>query len=132
MVGRVTRPEPGVGRVKTQEQSAQTHDTFVFRDASIRVTIDLHVYRLTAVQKAAYRCADRCTAVLGTAEGERLPITFAFRPQVPEADALEAVRLFFQELLDQELREKIGEETRAIRALILAQAFSRTDLIRRD
>ena len=32
----------------------------------------------------------------------------------------------------QELREQIGEETRAVRALILAQAFSRTDLIRRD
>jgi His-Xaa-Ser system protein HxsD len=42
------------------------------------------------------------------------------------------MRSFFQELLDQELRERIAEETDAIRSLILAQAYSKTDLIRRD
>ena len=116
----------------TKEHDAQTGSAFVFREGCVRVQIDLNVYRLAAVQKTAYRCADRCTAVLDTPDENKLPVTFVFRPETAQKDAHEAVRLFFQELLDQELREQIGGETRAIRALILAQAFSKTDLIRRD
>lgn len=41
------------------------------------------------------------------------------------------VRQFFQELLDQELREHIADETNAVRTLILAHAFSNVDLIER-
>jgi His-Xaa-Ser system protein HxsD len=118
--------------VTTREQDARTRTAFVFQDASVQVTIDLRVYRLAAVQKTAYRFAERCTAVLGSPEDDRLPVTLVFRPETSERDALETVRLFFQELLDQELREQIGDETRAVRALLLAQAFSKTDLIRRD
>lgn len=103
-----------------------------FRDGAIHTTIDLRSYRLAAVQKAAYRYADRCTAILGTCDQHRLPVTFIFPPSTLESAAREAVRLFFQELLDQELREQIGSETQAIRSLLLAHAFSKTDLIRRD
>jgi His-Xaa-Ser system protein HxsD len=110
----------------------QPERAFVFRDGSVQTTIDLRVYRLAAVQKTAYRLADRCTAVLGTAVNHSLPVTFVFPPRTSESAAREALRLFFQELLDQELREQIGDETRAFRSLILAHAFSRTDLLRRD
>jgi His-Xaa-Ser system protein HxsD len=96
------------------------------------VTLDLQVYRLTAVKKTAYKLADRCTAVLGSIEGERMPLTIFFPPRTQESAAIEVTRLFFQELLDQELREQISDETRAIRSLILAHAFSKTDLIRRN
>jgi hypothetical protein len=41
----------------------------------------------------------------------------------------EAVRFFHQELLDEDLRVTIHEETDSIRALILAHTFSRTNLI---
>lgn len=106
--------------------------SFVFHEGRIRLTLDLRVYRLSAVQKASYRLAERFTAALGTPEGHLLSVSCLFRPETGEAEALESVRCYFQELLDQELREQIGEETRPVRALILAQAFSRTDLIRRD
>ncbi len=106
--------------------------TLVFRDGAIDATIDTRVYRLTAIQKAAYRFADRFTAVLGSLEEHQLPVRFVFRSGTDERAAVDAARLFFQELLDQELRELVGEETRAIRSLILAHAFSNTDLIRRD
>jgi His-Xaa-Ser system protein HxsD len=109
-----------------------TRPLFHVENAEIRTKVDLRVYRLTAVQKTAYKLADRCTAVLGETHGDTLPITIAFGPRVVEAEACEIARQFFRELLDQELREKIGEETRAIRSLLLAHAFSRTDLIRRD
>ncbi|ADO73901.1 uncharacterized protein STAUR_6144 [Stigmatella aurantiaca DW4/3-1] len=105
---------------------------FVFHEGVVRLTLDLRVYRLAAVQKASYRFAEHFTVVLGTSDGQLLPVTCLFRPDTRKAEALDAVRCYFQELLDQELREQIGEETRPVRALILAQAFSRTDLIRRD
>jgi His-Xaa-Ser system protein HxsD len=97
----------------------------------IALVLDLRSYRLTAIKKAAYRCADRFTAVLGSPEHERIPLVLRFRPGVAEPTAREHVRQFFQELLDQELREQVADETNAVRTLILAQAFSNVDLIER-
>ena len=102
-----------------------------FANDEVATIVDLRSYRLVAVKKAAYVVADRCTAILGTPEGDCLPITFRFKPGTAEVAALEAVRRFFQEALDQELREAVSAETAPLRALILAQAFSRTDLVRR-
>ena len=107
-------------------------DPFAFRDGTVEIAIDLKMYRLVAVQKAAYRFADRFTAVLGSERDHVLPVSLVFKPTTSERDALEGARLFFEELLDQELREHVGDETRAIRALIIAQAFSRTDLVKRE
>jgi len=101
-------------------------------DGRVAATLDLRVYRLAAIQKAAYRLADRCTVALGTADGDILPLSFLFRAGTTEAAAREAVRLFFQEVLDEELRAQIRAETAPIRSLILAHAFSKTDLIQRS
>jgi His-Xaa-Ser system protein HxsD len=100
-----------------------------FCDDGIKLRVDLQVYRLVAVQKTAYRLAERCTAMLGSPDSEVLPLTLLFRPGTVEREAFETARAFFQELLDQELREKIAEETQPLRALILAHAFSKTGLI---
>jgi len=102
-----------------------------FDKGTLLAFVDLRVYRLSAVQKVAYRLADRCTVKIGLLDIERLPLTFLFSPKIDEAAAREIVRLFFQELLDQELRERVREETAPLRALLLAQAFSKTDLIQR-
>lgn len=104
-----------------------THDGVVQR------TIDLRVYRLTAVKKAAYRVADRCTVALGEPSGHSLSVSFLPRATTPDPTVLdEAIRVFFEELLDQELREQVAEDTASLRTLILAQAFSKVDVIRRD
>ena len=58
--------------------------------------------------------------------------TLRFKSTVTEARAREVANQFFQELLDQELREQIADETSAVRTLILAHAFSKADLIKRD
>jgi His-Xaa-Ser system protein HxsD len=105
---------------------------FTSDGASIRVTIDLRVHRLTAIKKAAYRVADRCTAMLQSPREHALPVLFTFKPGTSQDSARAAVRAFFQELLDQDLREEIAEETGPMRALILAHAFSKTELIRRE
>lgn len=104
-------------------------EDLVFDGQVIRTTIHLGTYRLTAAKKAAYRLAHRCTAVFGAIAEGSVPVTFTFAPGTGKAVAREAVRAFFQELLDQDLREAIAEETGPLRTLILAQAFSKTDLI---
>ena len=103
-----------------------------FVDGVIDLAIDLRCYRLSAVKKAAYRLADRVTVILGSPESDRLPVSLRFKPSVVEASARETIRQLFQELLDQELREQIAEETNPVRTLILAHAFSHVDLIKRS
>jgi His-Xaa-Ser system protein HxsD len=92
-------------------------------------SVDLRLYRVIAIKKAAYRVAGTCTVLLGSPEGDQLPLTFSFRRDTSDSAAEEAIRLFHQELLDEELRATIHEETDSLRALILAHTFSRTNLI---
>jgi His-Xaa-Ser system protein HxsD len=99
---------------------------------TVRVSLDLRVYRIAAIKKAAYRVAASCTALFEQIDEVQVQVALQFKPNATESSVSEAVRLFHQEVLDQELREHIAEETRPLRTLILAQAFSRTDLIRRD
>jgi His-Xaa-Ser system protein HxsD len=111
---------------------SERNEPLEFRDGALRAEVDVRCYRLSAVQKAAYKLAEKCTVVLGGVDVNSLPITFLFPRATSETEATEIARLFFQDLLDQELREHIAEETRPLRALLLAHAFSRTDLIRRE
>jgi His-Xaa-Ser system protein HxsD len=103
-----------------------------FAEGTVRLLLNADAYHLAAIQKTSYAFADRCTALIRNVQDGVIPLSLVFRPTTMETDALEVARRFLQDLLDQELREQIGEETRAIRSLILAHAFSRTDLIRRD
>ncbi len=103
-----------------------------YEGGAVSFDLDLRVYRLAAVQKTAYRLARRCTAVLGELRGETLPVTLTFAADTSEPEALAATRHFFQELLDQELREKVAAETASLRPLLLALAFSRTGLAPRS
>jgi His-Xaa-Ser system protein HxsD len=100
----------------------------VFRAGRVCFVVDLRVYRLAAVQGAAYRLAARCTAVLGEVAGDSMCVELMFAEMTSEARALEVAREFFQELLDQELRQKIGAETAPLRNAILAHAYSRSGL----
>lgn len=106
--------------------------TFTLHGDRIDLVLDIRTYRLRAIKKAAYRLANRFTAELGSPSGDLLPVSLILPTGVGPAAADEAARSFLRELLDQELREEVAEETRPIRALILAQAFSRTDLIGHD
>lgn len=102
---------------------------FVLEGDCARLVLDTTVYRLVAIQKAAYRLAERFTVAIGTADGARLPIVLLL-PDAGASGARQSVALFYRELCDQELRENIAEQTNDVRALILAHAFSRTDLVK--
>lgn len=88
--------------------------------------LDKTVYSLEAVQKAAYRFIDRLVIVISQDEQQLLC----------DIDSVEGIDKSFeeilarfkQELLDQQLRRQIKEETESVRNLILSFAFSRSGL----
>jgi His-Xaa-Ser system protein HxsD len=98
---------------------------------SVRLVLDTRLYRLIAIQKAGYRLAQRFTLVLNSQEGAMVRATLLLTPGGVQ-NAQDCVSAFYRELADQELREGLAEQTKDIRALLLAHAFSRTDLVRRQ
>jgi His-Xaa-Ser system protein HxsD len=97
--------------------------------STARVEVDTSVYSLVALKKAAYRIADRCSVVFGAMDGNRVEVAIACAPSTSEEQIRQCVRAFFEEALDQDLRERISAETAPLRNLILAHAFSRTKLV---
>jgi His-Xaa-Ser system protein HxsD len=92
----------------------------------MKLVLDEKLYSLEATQKAAYRFIDRVT-VLIQKTGEQLACEI--EPVKGYEDNFEEnIANFKRELLDQQLRKQIKDETEATRNLILAYAFSRSGL----
>lgn len=92
----------------------------------MRLDLDRSVYSLEAVQKAAYRFIDRLTVLISQSEAA---ITCDIDVIVGRDDLLESlVADFKRELLDQQLRVQIKNETTDVRNLILSHAFSQSGL----
>lgn len=92
----------------------------------ITIAVDPRVFRLSAVKKAAYRFGDRCFVRLEIGAEGAIEVRLTARSEHLPLPALEGE--FRNELIDQELREAIAEETERVRNLILAQAFSGVSL----
>jgi len=92
----------------------------------MKLVLDQEIYNLEASQKAAYRFIDRLT-VLIQKNGDQLLCEIEPVSGHEEKFA-EHVSDFKRELLDQQLRQKIKNETEATRNLILSYAFSRSGL----
>lgn len=93
---------------------------------STRLELDKAVYRLEAVQKAAYRFIDRMTILISQAGDSVVCEMTVVKGGGEPSETL--IADFKRELLDQALRLQIKEETAPARDLILAYAFSRTGL----
>jgi His-Xaa-Ser system protein HxsD len=92
----------------------------------MKLSLDKLAYSLEAVQKAAYRFIDRLTIVITTDEKQ---VICDIEPINEFQEGLGVIiDDFKRELLDQELRLKIKNETEQVRNLILAYAFSKTSL----
>lgn len=91
---------------------------------TVEVMLDDAAYSADAIQRAAYRLGDRLSIEL-----EHEPPSYRCRLfSRAEISAEEAGHLFRQEVLDEVLRERIREETGAVRNTILSLAFSKVDL----
>lgn len=91
------------------------------------VAFDTSVYRLTAIKKAAHKFGDRFHIVIRPATNGR--VEAVLKAKTTLADPEHVVGEFCNEVLDQELRELIAQETHAVRDLIMAHAFSKTSLL---
>lgn len=91
----------------------------------LSIRVDLAVYRLSAVKKATYRFSASATANIAV-DGGHAVVSLTPAPVSTTTDLEQA---FLREVLDQELRELVAEETAQVRNLILAQVFSRTNLL---
>jgi len=92
----------------------------------MNIQVDEQIYCLEAVQKASYRFIDRLTVLISKANGQ---IVCEIEPvDGTEAELDLNVANFKRELLDQQLRKQIKDETEPARNLILAYAFSRSGL----
>jgi His-Xaa-Ser system protein HxsD len=91
------------------------------------ISLDSAVYRLTAIKKAAYKFGDRCYFQIERGENEQVKVFLRLKD--PTQDISSLIGDYTIEVLDQELRESIADETDDLRNLIIAHAFSQTSLI---
>ena len=92
----------------------------------LTVLIDLSVYREEALFRACYLFTDRCYIFLDPAGTGQIRVRF--RKRDPLASLTRIAGEFGNELINQRIRLDLAEETRAIRELIVAQAFAEADL----
>lgn len=92
------------------------------------LSVDLTVYSLNCIKRSAYRFTDRFALDLKI-DGNQAVCVFSFDSKLSNDAQAAVIGQFQKEMLDQDLRESIREETKDVRNLILAHAFSRTGLI---
>ena len=96
-------------------------------DGCVLVEVDLGVYGIGPLLRAAYEMTDRCYIHLQS-RSEHC-VEARFRPKDGSDDgAADLAGVFCNELLDQALRAKLSAETEPVRNLILAHALSHTSL----
>lgn len=95
-------------------------------DREVLVDFDAALYSADAIQRAAYRMLDRCALDLRRA-GDLL-IARLIAIEGADWDEREVAADFRNEVTDEVLRERIRDETSAVRNLVLALAFSETGL----
>ena len=101
-------------------------------DGSISVLFDLRLYSLDAVHQAGYKFAADFAALLTMRGESELAANLRFTKDVDSHSKNKLVCAFVNEVTDQHLRSRIAAETEATRNLILAEAFSKTSLLREE
>jgi His-Xaa-Ser system protein HxsD len=91
------------------------------------ISFDLKVFALDCVKRAAYRVTSNSSVDIAVEDGLAKCVLHFSKPISAElaARATEALRL---EVLDQDLRNAVAQETASVRNAVLALAFSRSGL----
>jgi len=93
-------------------------------DGSTTLVLDAAVYPLEAIQKAAHKFTASFVVAIAMEGDGKIRCNLKAQEGGGHADVVGA---FLNEMLDQQLRLSLRQETEAVRRIILAQAFSRTD-----
>jgi His-Xaa-Ser system protein HxsD len=97
-------------------------------DGAVRFEIDLSVYSLDTVKKAAYKFTSECAVLFEQESPNLLIVILSFVGEQTKDRKLQIAGALCNEILDQDLRETIAKKTESSRNLILAHAFSKTSL----
>jgi His-Xaa-Ser system protein HxsD len=98
----------------------------VLADADgVIVRLQTSVYGIRPIAEAAHRFTARCTVQIEQSEGT---VSCRIKSKDARSSAQSIADEFVNEVLDQFLRSKLEEETRDIRNLLLAHAFSNTSI----
>jgi His-Xaa-Ser system protein HxsD len=93
----------------------------------VTVSFPREAFDIEAIKRAAYRFSDRISVEFEIGERTIECTLHALTP--PENGICETLSNEFRtEVLDQDLRIKVGAETESVRNLILSLAFSKTGL----
>jgi His-Xaa-Ser system protein HxsD len=97
--------------------------TFTLGEREVSFDIDEEVYALDAVYGASYLFVDRCYVFLARPAERKVRVRLRAKGEAG-ADELEALAgEFANELLNSQLRVRLGRETAAIREQYMARAF---------
>ena len=91
----------------------------------LRLRVDTQLYQEEAIFRTCYIFTDRCYLFLRSEAPNELIVEFRLKKHA--ADLGRIVGDFGNELIDQRVRLELSRETRAIRELIVTQAFSEAD-----
>lgn len=100
-------------------------------DETASLRVDLRVYTLDALFATCYLFTDRCYLYLNPEE-DMSAIVVQFARKLADCDLAAIAGQFSNELINQRVRNDVAAATRAVRELIVAQAFAEADLLDRS
>ena len=100
--------------------------------AHLALPVDLTIYSLDAVIRAAYKLTDRCFTFLERHPDRETEVVVYIVGRSQSSDLSALAFEFRNELVDQQLRCRLEEQFKDVRTLITAQAFSEGNLIDGD
>src|SRR5229473_7847346 len=92
-------------------------------DESLTVCVDTTIYSVEALFRTCYSFTDRCYIFLRPADPKSV-IEVRFSKKSSESNLALIAGEFSNELVNQRVRMDVAGETRAVRELIVAQAFA--------
>lgn len=99
---------------------------------SVSIDVDTELYALPALQRAAYKFTGQYHVALrrpDEVDVRRVTVTLTPKSATVNVDEHQLTGDFLNELLDQAVRERLEAEFGPVRELIVAQAFSETNLL---
>ncbi|SRR5258706_6029503 len=105
------------------EAEASADFTFQLSDREISFDVDEDLYAVDAVYGAAYLFIDRCYVFLARPAERKVRIRLRTKAPSPASDLEALAGEFANELLNSQLRLRVGRATAAIREQYMARAF---------
>jgi His-Xaa-Ser system protein HxsD len=121
---------PEADAVAAPEDILPKGAAYRFQDGSLRLSLATELYSLDAIRRSCYWLTDRCYVFLSRSRTDTVEVTLIAKGSGAPAESTNSLAwMFLNDLIDQQLRVDIGNETAGIRELIVAQAFAEADVI---